>query len=522
MGLFDSIRRVVGGGDGTAGSDDAATQPDLVDTRDLDVAALRERASGVAGEVAVLDFSLSSLEQFDDAIDAGYDEELVTSDEPGTYATDAVRFGCYLGEVLVRVYGGEWTRNPDWSVTISGPDGTTTVAIFDVAERSITTGAVFAAVADRAVVEVGLDGVAAKEAVDSGDPEPSGDGPAVDDERETPSGDDSVAGLSSDAEPQAEGPAPDPATDEHTDVPDPVAADPALSEADRAVDDAESLIEEAEPETAAGDAAWAGEQDPPDDPATAGEATEPAPQASDGPPIPGGSESLSGAETASEERTDHDASPSLFDDTSAGAGPTVDDAPSANDGPPVGTPGSEPDDAHADEPDHDGVRPGETDSGDPADDHDSGDPGTATPDPDPAADDGLRATHAEAADELVSFWTEYDLDYTPESLARLDELVSAEWDDDRFDDADFDSDDTFDDRVFTSVSLELGSYFGEVLVRELDAEWSDETATDGVVVEGADGPLAIPVLKVAGTSLKQQPVFARSYDSLLADLEPDA
>ncbi|WP_276249301.1 hypothetical protein [Haloarcula rara] len=73
--------------------------------------------------------------------------------------------------------------------------------------------------------------------------------------------------------------------------------------------------------------------------------------------------------------------------------------------------------------------------------------------------------------------------------------------------------------MFTSVSTELGSYFGEVLVRELDAEWSDETATDGVVVEGADGPLAIPVFKVAGTSIKQQPVFARSYDSLLSDLE---
>src|SRR6056297_1679055 len=134
MGLFDSIRRVVGrGDDGTAAAEDATPQPDLVDTHELSVSTLRERAVGVAEEVSVLDFSLSSLEQFDDAIDAGYDEELVTSDEPGTYATDAVRFGCYLGEVLVRVYGGEWTRNPDWSVTISGPDGTTTVAVFAVA-----------------------------------------------------------------------------------------------------------------------------------------------------------------------------------------------------------------------------------------------------------------------------------------------------------------------------------------------------------------------------------------------------
>ena len=82
--MFDSIRRVVG--DGTAKSDDTATQPDLVDTRDLD-----------------------SLARFDDAIDADYDKAPATSDEPATYATDTVRFGCCLGEVLVRVYGGEWS-----------------------------------------------------------------------------------------------------------------------------------------------------------------------------------------------------------------------------------------------------------------------------------------------------------------------------------------------------------------------------------------------------------------------------
>jgi len=115
----------------------------------------------------VLDFSLSSLAQFDDAIDAGYDEALATSDTPGAYATDTVRFGCYLGEVLVRTDGGEWTRNPNWGVTIAGPDGTT-IAVFDVAERSTTAGSVFAAVADRAAVEVGLDGVTA-----DSDPEPS-------------------------------------------------------------------------------------------------------------------------------------------------------------------------------------------------------------------------------------------------------------------------------------------------------------------------------------------------------------
>jgi len=151
MGLFDSIRRVVGGGqsatdesDGQAGDDE---QSGLVDTSTLDVATLRERAEAVAGEVEQLDFSLDSLAQFDAAIDAGYDEALPTASDPTTYPTDVVRFGCYLGEVLIRVYGAEWTHDPDWGVTLTGPDGSTTVAVFEVAARSIRSESVFAAVA---------------------------------------------------------------------------------------------------------------------------------------------------------------------------------------------------------------------------------------------------------------------------------------------------------------------------------------------------------------------------------------
>ena len=209
---------------------------------------------------------------------------------------------------------------------------------------------------------------------------------------------------------------------------------------------------------------------------------------------------MSGADPSGSQTVDApDPSESLFDDEATGSGPTVADAPSAADCPPAG-PSDSADADSADEP-----------ADDEGDERADG--------PDPTDGDDLRATYAEAAEELVSFWTEYDLDYSPDSLERLDALVSAEWEDDRFDDADFGSDDSFDDRVFTSVSTELGGYFGEVLVRELDAEWSDEAGADGVVVEGADGPLAIPVFKVAGTSIKQQPVFARSYDSLLSDLD---
>jgi hypothetical protein len=609
MGLFDSIRRVVGGGDdGAAESDETTTQPGLVDTRDLDVSALRERAGGVADEVSVLDFSLDSLAQFDDAIDAGYDEALATSDKPGTYATDTVRFGCYLGEVLVRIYDGEWTHNPDWGVTIAGPDGTTTVAVFDVAERSITTGAVFAAVADRAADEVGLDGPPAENAepaTDSQDTQ-TDDGETATVDPDTPTGDDAepeaeepteedpfveepteedpfveepteedpfveepteeddlFSGPPSDAEPEAEEPTEeddDPSTEEpsgasppvgapsgdvpptepsepdtaagDTDgVPDPATADSSLSEAAREAvervmtgEETDSLIEEAEP---AGDTP-SDESEPRDEPTTGDDPPGPATEPDGASGTADASESQFADGTDSATRTDEDVAdddrPSLFEDEATGAGPTVDDAPSAADG----LSAADASDATADDAaavsDSDDAPPADASGGDARAD-DSGSDAPADPssdaradDADPTAGDDLRATYAESAEELVSFWTEYDLDYSPDSLERLDALVSEEWDDDRFDDAAFGSDDSFDDRVFTSVSTELGSYFGEVLVRELDAEWSDETATDGVVVEGADGPLAIPVFKVAGTSIKQQPVFARSYDSLLSDL----
>ncbi|WP_254272736.1 hypothetical protein [Haloarcula marina] len=150
---------------------------------------------------------------------------------------------------------------------------------------------------------------------------------------------------------------------------------------------------------------------------------------------------------------------------------------------------------------------------------------SSSPATDESGPQGVRAEYAETADDFAAFWTEHDLDYTPESLARLDALVGSEWDDDRFADAVFGSEETFDDRAFTSVTTELGSYFGEVLVREVDGAWTDETDHEAaVVVDGPSGPLAVPVFQVATNSLRTVPVFARSYEALLADLgrEPNA
>ena len=134
----------------------------------------------------------------------------------------------------------------------------------------------------------------------------------------------------------------------------------------------------------------------------------------------------------------------------------------------------------------------------------------------------VRADHAETAVEFADFWGEHDLDFSPASLSRLDDLVDAEWDGDRFAETTFGSDASFDDRAFTSVVRELGGYFGEVLVRQLDGEWTDETDHEAaVVVGGPAGEFAVPVFEVAITSLRKQAVFGRSYDALLDDLGRD-
>lgn len=583
MGLFDSIRRVVGGGE-SATDDGDGTPSGLVDTSTLDVAALRQHAEDVAGEVEQLDFSLDSLAQFDSAIDAGYDEELATSEDPATYATDVVRFGCYLGEVLVRRYDGEWTKDPQWGVTITGSDDSATVSVFEVAKRSIETKAVFAAVTERAAEEVGLDGEAVEP--DDADAEsPPDDGPDNDHLSADPSDDDS-------ADP--------PDTEPGTDSPDaqadtaPGNGSPTLDAEDWEASDAEPEAPVSDDDTEPADASAASlDGDTDSDADSVPSSSDEIPEETDSTQsLEGETESDADSPLSPDDAPGTDQDPAATEDETAisevaeseygfefesaaaeGTDPAATDtAPGATDteadgsvesdetSAPTDAGGTEESDetvAESSEGAPDAatetddaaalVEEAEPDAAEPDDSEaagseslfdeaesaaDDAEPDTETPEAatpvegddsteadDPTQGDGLRAEYAAEAEAFVSFWNERDLDYTPESLDRLDDLVAAEWDDDRFDDADFGSEASFDDRAFTSVSRELGSYFGEVLVRELDGEWTDETTNDSVVITGPDGPLAIPVFRVAGTSLKERPVFARSYDSLLSDIE---
>ncbi|MEF8829449.1 MAG: hypothetical protein V5A49_10455 [Haloarcula sp.] len=346
-----------------------------------------------------------------------------------------------------------------------------------------------------------------------------------------------------DEQPTAETPAAESALDASADGPTADTTDAVETTADDTVtaDEAATYIDEAEP---AFDSATAdpldeapGSETLPEDSAVDSRDEDRTVDAS-----AGASTDTSPDEAATDTADDEAAEESIDDESTLGSSPETssDAAPDAE-----ATPETTVDESPADTADAAGVDDTpeaveESDTGELSDDS----PGTSAPAGDVeasgATDDApsqgaaadtmdrawepgtVRADHADTAVEFADFWGEHDLDFSPASLSRLDGLVDAEWDDDRFAETTFGSEASFDDRAFTSVVRELGGYFGEVLVRQLDGEWTDETAHEAaVVVGGPGGQFAVPVFEVAITSLRKQAVFGRSYDALLEDLGRD-
>jgi hypothetical protein len=129
------------------------------------------------------------------------------------------------------------------------------------------------------------------------------------------------------------------------------------------------------------------------------------------------------------------------------------------------------------------------------------------------------------AEELAAYWDGYDLNFAPRSLARLDELADSEWDDDRFRDAELGGED-MDSGMYTELVKQLGSYYGETLIRSLDAEWTRRDDDIVVAVEGNTSapPVPVPVFSVAADSLSGPSVFATRFNELTdrANLEVPA
>jgi len=135
---------------------------------------------------------------------------------------------------------------------------------------------------------------------------------------------------------------------------------------------------------------------------------------------------------------------------------------------------------------------------------------------------GVRTAMGAAAEEVAAYWSALDLEFSPESLARLDDLVDEEWDAERFRDARFGDRDA-DSHVYTELVRHFGSYYGEVLVRGFDAEWTSDPELGTVVdVAGRDGTAVANVFVVAADRLTGEEVFALDFDVLAANLDLDA
>jgi len=140
-------------------------------------------------------------------------------------------------------------------------------------------------------------------------------------------------------------------------------------------------------------------------------------------------------------------------------------------------------------------------------------------------EDDPRAEFVAQAEDLVDFWGEYDLDYSLESLTNLDDLVGEQWDPERFADVEFGGDD-YDSQVFTDTVTQLGSYFGEVLVRKQDATWQQETGV-GWTITVPSGPeseaagATVTVFQVAEDCLTGPSTFTGMHDALADRLNLD-
>ncbi|WP_424001569.1 hypothetical protein ACOZ4I_16765 [Haloarcula salina] len=581
MGLFDTIRRAVGtddvadgGGqasDGASAGDSSDDGPTVLDTREMDPAAFREHADTVVENAAPLDFSTDALARLDAAIAENYEGRTAGPDAGETaYTENTVRFGSYLGEVLVRAYDAEWVDTDGrWGVVVSGADDEVTVPVFDVAVRSFSDEPVFAALIERLESTLDLD---ASESGDDGDGtfepesaeerEPTAESDAADDTEESDApedSDESEAAEDADESDPADTVENDAADADESDVADAVTKPTRLvdNEAESAGGESESKPGEADVDAPGADDDLSETDDDPDYPSEtaqtrsggSGEADAPATEADatpaesadeelspdrQSPDSPAGSETVDNGVDASESEIETAPEP----ETETAPEPETETAP-------------EPETETASEPEAETASESETETDpNPGQEADRSPEGTeseadAASDGSPAATDdgqgedavassaaesapsdgswdGVRTEHAETAVDFAEFWGEHDLDFSPDSLSRLDDLVAEEWDDERFAETTLGSEDSFDDRAFTSVVTELGSYFGEVLVRHLDGEWTADTDHDAaVVVRGTEGRFAVPVYDVAITSLRQRPVFGRSYDALLSDLGRD-
>ncbi|MCU4802044.1 hypothetical protein OB920_16825 [Halobacteria archaeon HArc-gm2] len=575
MGVFDFLPGRGGDGEGASSSEDGSTDGEGAGgtdrIEDLTAADFRERAETLAkrSDVPTLDFTVDSLAALDD---------LATGSAGGI---GEVAYGSYLGETIVREYGGEWTDEDGWQVAVALADDRTTVAVFDAAGMSIEGDPVFSKVAARLEAE----GAVRMPDVPGSPPDP---------EEAAPKRDVRTDSTASDAgsEPATDSVVTDdPAGDEADDSPardeDGGTADDATIEADVTVEDSAAVEADAGsgdvggPETDVG-ADIEDDADPTGidgvgsddvafgiDDGTAGDDDDDTDDRTSVLPF-GGSSDATGSDTEddSEASVTTDDGPSELatdDETGASAGLAEEVASQVASDSAVGGVAPEDDEESSGDDDAPGIDVGAsstttddaTDESGPAGNSSVGNSsagnssvGNSPVGNSPAGNssagsdlDGAASANAaaprgdtdgedeptapkryvlrETAEELADGWPSRDLDFTPASLPRLDTFVEEQWDG-RFRASSL-ADRTVDHEDTGDPLAQLGTYYAEVLVRWLDGEWIATDDGEGAieVPDVGEKVQRVAVFDVARECLIPPSTFAYRYDALVNRLYAD-
>ncbi|WP_440990737.1 hypothetical protein [Haloarchaeobius baliensis] len=114
---------------------------------------------------------------------------------------------------------------------------------------------------------------------------------------------------------------------------------------------------------------------------------------------------------------------------------------------------------------------------------------------------------AHEAEDCADFWGDYDLDFTTDSLSRLDDAVDERFESRRFVGVEPDASGSPDARAFERVVSSFGSYCGETLVRDAGWEWTE--SGDWVVTDGSE---TVDPFAVATDAFRSETAFTSVLD----------
>lgn len=130
--------------------------------------------------------------------------------------------------------------------------------------------------------------------------------------------------------------------------------------------------------------------------------------------------------------------------------------------------------------------------------------------------DAIREQMADDAGELVESWPGYDLDFSVDSLGRLDGIVEAELAGPAFDDAEIGSTDDEESIALTAYTVMAGAYFGEVFRRTTGASWAYSEENGQVVKLPAAGAYAqFNPVGIAEECIDGEDTFHGTYQTTL-------